>query len=195
MGKAFSENEKVIIKEKLINGAIDCMTRYGIRKTTVDELVRIAGISKGAFYFFYDSKEMLMFDAIMTRHDVLQSSILYNFRQLKGRLTVDSMTKVCFKIIKSNQKFWSALLNDGEVDYLMRKLPPEITEQHLLEDADFARKILESLPVRKDIDVPVVMAAFRAIFMSTVNVKVIGDNEFDEALKLILRGLISQILE
>lgn len=195
MGKAFSENEKVIIREKLINGAMDCMIRYGIRKTTVDELVRIAGISKGAFYFFYDSKEMLMYDAIMSRHDMLQSSILYNFRQLKGRLTVESMTKVCFKIIKTNQEFWAALLSNGDVDYLLRKLPPETTAQHLLDDDDFARKIMESLPVRKDINVPVVMAAFRAIFMSTVNTKVIGDEQFDEAIKLLLRGLISQILE
>ncbi len=33
--------------------------RAGLRRTTIEELARAAGISKGAFYGFYDSKESL----------------------------------------------------------------------------------------------------------------------------------------
>ena len=34
----------------------------GVKKTTVDELVKRTGIPKGTFYLFYPSKEMLLFD-------------------------------------------------------------------------------------------------------------------------------------
>ncbi len=59
MGTAFTDNEKNIIKTKLKACASSCMSKYGIKKTTVDELVKEVGISKGAFYKFYDSKELL----------------------------------------------------------------------------------------------------------------------------------------
>ena len=35
------------------------VSRVGIRRTTIEDLARAAGISKGAFYGFYDSKESL----------------------------------------------------------------------------------------------------------------------------------------
>ena len=54
MGKGFTESEKVIIKDKLKKAAEEALIKTGIRKTSVDELVLKAGISKGAFYLFYE---------------------------------------------------------------------------------------------------------------------------------------------
>ena len=42
-----------------------CLAAYGIRKTTVDELVRRVGIPKGTFYLFYESKGRLIRDVIL----------------------------------------------------------------------------------------------------------------------------------
>jgi AcrR family transcriptional regulator len=41
-----------------------CLRIYGIRKTNVEELTEAAGISKGAFYSFYPSKEELFMDIL-----------------------------------------------------------------------------------------------------------------------------------
>ena len=60
MPKQYSEKEKEIIKAELLHYAAECMGTYGIKKTTVDELVRLAKIPKGTFYLFYESKEMLL---------------------------------------------------------------------------------------------------------------------------------------
>lgn len=38
------------------------MQEKGVKKTTVDELVKREGIPKGTFYLFYPSKEMLLYD-------------------------------------------------------------------------------------------------------------------------------------
>lgn len=59
MAKKFSDKEKEMIQERLLSKAEICWGKYGIKKTSVDELVRMAGISKGAFYLFYPSKELL----------------------------------------------------------------------------------------------------------------------------------------
>ena len=53
MAKAFDDNERKLIKDKLKEGALLFIQQQGVRKTSVDELVKYANISKGAFYLFY----------------------------------------------------------------------------------------------------------------------------------------------
>lgn len=59
MPTAFNENEIKFIKLKLIESAQECLSKYGVRKTTVDQITEMSGISKGSFYKFYPSKEIL----------------------------------------------------------------------------------------------------------------------------------------
>jgi len=59
MATAFTKQEETIILEKLKNAAKEIDVSLGVRRTTVDQLVAAAGISKGAFYKFYASKELL----------------------------------------------------------------------------------------------------------------------------------------
>lgn len=55
----FSESEKEIIRQKLLAEGERLFAAYGIKKVSIDEIVRAAGIAKGSFYTFYASKEHL----------------------------------------------------------------------------------------------------------------------------------------
>lgn len=46
-------------REKLVRAAEELMLRDGYSATRVDEVIRKAGLSKGSFYHFFDSKESL----------------------------------------------------------------------------------------------------------------------------------------
>jgi AcrR family transcriptional regulator len=59
MPKAFSEHEKDIIRAQMREKGKDLFEKQGLKKTSVDELTAAVGISKGAFYLFYESKEEL----------------------------------------------------------------------------------------------------------------------------------------
>ena len=61
MPRAFTDSERTAIRERLLAAGQDLFARRGIRATTVDQLARAAGISKGAYYAFYPSKEALFF--------------------------------------------------------------------------------------------------------------------------------------
>ena len=61
MPRAFTETERSAIRERLLAAGQDLFARRGIRATTVAQLARAAGISKGAYYVFYSSKEALFF--------------------------------------------------------------------------------------------------------------------------------------
>ena len=57
MPKAFTDQEKEVLREQLREKGRALFEAHGLRKTSVDEIVRAVGISKGAFYLFYKSKE------------------------------------------------------------------------------------------------------------------------------------------
>ena len=76
MSKAFSEEEKQKIKQNLIDCAEELITRQGVQKTTVDEIVEACHIAKGSFYAFYKTKELLFWDVILRWHEELETSML-----------------------------------------------------------------------------------------------------------------------
>ena len=55
MARSFTEREKENIKRSLQEACKQNWTQYGYKKTSVDDLCRQVGISKGAFYLFFES--------------------------------------------------------------------------------------------------------------------------------------------
>ena len=64
MGRSFTKQEKENIRQSLQDACKQSWTRYGYKKTSVDELCRQVGISKGAFYLFFESKEALFCEVL-----------------------------------------------------------------------------------------------------------------------------------
>lgn len=65
MPKSFSEQEKENIRATLIDSCRRSWTNYGYKRTSIDELCQKAGISKGAFYIFFPSKERLFYETLL----------------------------------------------------------------------------------------------------------------------------------
>ena len=53
-------------EQRILNAASDLIVHYGFDKTTVSDIAREAGVSKGAIYLHFDSKDAL-FDALLLR--------------------------------------------------------------------------------------------------------------------------------
>ncbi len=64
MPKGFTEYEKELIRKRLLEQGQRLFSAYGLKKTNIEEIAKAAGISKGAFYNFYESKEALFMEVI-----------------------------------------------------------------------------------------------------------------------------------
>lgn len=83
-------------REKLLASALDVFARNGYERATVDQIVREAGFSKGAFYVHFGSKEDLFFAMLEARLTALQDvlrqtldttqSVAENERRILGTL-------------------------------------------------------------------------------------------------------------
>lgn len=197
MPKTFSGTERAHIKKRLLEEAEVCLAQYGMRRTSVDELVRRANIPKGTFYLFYPSKEMLFFEAVNNLHDRIQTDLLLQLNELRGNISVDSVTDLIFKFYKQvDSTFMFSFIASGELDLLLRKLPEEVAEVHLQKDDFNMERLLSLLPgTRTDDTVKIFGAALRAIFLMASHRREIGEDVFDDTIRVMLRGVIAQLLE
>ncbi|MBE0689783.1 MAG: TetR/AcrR family transcriptional regulator [Anaerolineae bacterium] len=63
-------------EQRILDAAFALITHYGYDKTTVDEIAREAGISKGAIYLHFKSKEALFEALIMRESESLSEQLM-----------------------------------------------------------------------------------------------------------------------
>lgn len=195
MPKIYTEEEKIDIRIRLHKAAASCMKLYGVKKTTVDELVRRVKIPKGTFYLFYRFKELLLFEVIMEFHEQIEQEMMIDLQMLRQNISVDSLTDVILKFyLKAEDSYILRLMTTDDMQILMEKLPPEVLREHLLHDEDHTAKIIELFAQGKTIDVEAISGGFRAVFFSMLYKEQLG-NDFKKSLRTLIRGLVIQILD
>lgn len=196
MPKRYSEEERAYIRKRLKEEAVSCMGQFGIRRTTVDEIVKRVNIPKGTFYLFYKSKELLLFDVIQEQHERINQKLYQEISRLSHEpFSVEKLTDVIFEFYKMTEEMpMFQLMDSQEIELLVRKLPREVVEAHLQDDTDSIQKLFSFLPVKKEVDIKVVSAAFHAIYYATLHKDEIGEDGYDEALRMLIYGLITQVL-
>lgn len=64
------------------------------------------------------------------------------------------------------------------------------------QEREYIRKRLKEeklLPVKKEVDVKVFGAAFHAIYYATLHKKEIGEEGYDQALRMLIYGIVTQL--
>lgn len=196
MPKVYSEKERVYIKQRLKEEAANCMALYGVRKTTVDEIVKRVNIPKGTFYLFYESKEILMFDALNTLHDSVEKELFESLEQAKDKIDVEFLTDLITKIcLDTKNSSLVKIMESGDMELIMRKLPEEITAAHMNHDLDTLQKIGEYISVAQTKDLSTYTASFRGVFALLLFQKEIGEEQFPKVIRMVVRGIVMQLFE
>jgi len=196
MPKGFSEREKEIIRSKLLEKGKEFLGVYGIRKTNVEDLTRAVGISKGAFYIFYDSKEELFFEILEQFEKEVRENVARDIFK-PGEPPKESFRRFLVQLftqLQANPIF--KILNKEEFEYLLRKLPEEKIQNHMKNDDDFVIHFIEKLKndgYIRDYKPRAVAALFRSlIYMILLKDEIAGDT-FPELVEL-LADMISNYL-
>jgi AcrR family transcriptional regulator len=144
MPKAFSEDEKVRVRETLMRVGMARFQREGVRAARIDDLSRDAGIAKGSFYAFFPSKEEL-FMAIVEQREAMHrkdmSAFLRDATDGPAALASRLFDMVLHKI--ETDPVLNVVLASGEIAHLVRKLGPERFAAGQQSDEAFARQAAE----------------------------------------------------
>jgi AcrR family transcriptional regulator len=143
MPKAFTEQEKEWIRTRLLEQGYNLFAAYGLKKTNIEELAQAAGISKGAFYLFYESKEALFMDVIELAEGRFRQEILAAIDQPgpSPRARLVAILKRAFDLAQSMPIL--QFLTGGDFDLLSRRVPPEKLQEHLASDRLFMEELID----------------------------------------------------
>lgn len=196
MPRAYSDKEREHIIKELKKSAIDCMILYGVRKTTVDELIKRVNIPKGTFYLFYSSKELLLYDAINSLHDEIQKKLIRRLKNISSVLSVEDITEAIYHYYKvTDESKIIEIFKHNDLDLLLRKIPKEKIEEHFKHDRMALNQMIALIPNAKEKDIHKFESAIRAVFCSLLHKREIGEEFFDESIKILLRGIVIQLME
>lgn len=196
MPKCYSEQEREYIRTRLKEEAAKCLSSYGIRKTTVDEIVKRVNIPKGTFYLFYPSKELLLFEVLLEQHEQVEKQMMETIASINPEeYNAETLTNIIVKFFKMTEEMpILKLMNSKEIELLVRKLPYGVLEEHFGHDNSMVEKIFSAFPTKKGIDTDAISAAFHAIYFATLHKEEIGKEHYDEALYMLVKGVVDQFV-
>ena len=193
MATAFTTEEKEVIRKKLHKVAKECLQRYGVKKTTVDQMAAMVDISKGSFYNFYSSKEMLFF-AVLEEYQIGVMERLTEQLGMEVKIDTNRLVQLLYDFYQDfRYSFMYTIFKNHEMELLVRKLPKEVITNHHLIDDRMVKKIVSRINIRENVSVEIVSALFRTIAMTILHIEEIGEKQFDTTLKLVIQGVVEQI--
>lgn len=106
MPVAFSQEQRQKIQQDLREAAKKMLMDTPYHAIKVEDLSRAAGISKGAFYKFYASKELLFYEILRELHDELFSSAMQTFVDAKGQTADEVLCRtllICYDEVHTSE--------------------------------------------------------------------------------------------
>ena len=136
----FTENEKAHIRERLLSAGRELFPKYGLKKTSLEDLTRPAGIAKSSFYAFFDSKEALYLELLVAERGRLRGEISSDSFEgaVDGREAVERFLWAVVREFDTNPLTRRIVTHPGEWQAVVRRVPPEMLEANV---ADSTRAV------------------------------------------------------
>jgi len=164
-------------RELILNTALDFFAQQGFHSTSIDQIAKKAGISKGLIYNYFESKNSILneilktgFDAIYSHFDINHDGVLsYNEFEFFIRKSFDEMTR--------NRNFWKL--------YFSLMMQPVVTEKYMNNYSEASANLYKILihfltdlgSTNPQKDILIVSSLFKGAFMSMVTSPAFAEEE------------------
>ena len=145
-------------ESRILDAAARLIEHYGYDKTAVDEIAREAGVSKGAIYLHFKSKEDL-FEALLMRD---ADAAIQKFYQLidadPAGVTIFNIYRYTLVVVEELPLIKAVYMHDRRVlgDFLRRRRDTPLAGQMVTFSSEFVRHYQAAGLIRKDLDAEVV---------------------------------------
>ncbi|MGA2819895.1 MAG: TetR/AcrR family transcriptional regulator [Anaerolineales bacterium] len=152
MPRAFNEHDKELIRKRLLEQGYKLFSACGLRKTNIEEIAKAAGISKGAYYLFYESKEALFMDVVELAERRFRQELLatINLPGPSPRAHLFAVLKKAFALLKTVPVL--QFFTGDDYDLLIRRIPEGKLQDHLASDRVFFEELVACC---KDAGIPI----------------------------------------
>ena len=190
----FSEQEKLRIRESLLKEGERLFVAYGLKKVTIDDIVKAANIAKASFYKFYEGKEYLFLDIVQKKQkeifDILEGILTEN-RHMTDR---DRVKQVFFAMSELMGKY-PVLTNIDEetTGIVVRRVSPQRLAELNLQEFDAVKKMEQNGIVFR-YESQVIACTFHTLYEAWISLQTQPAEMRKQVIDIMLDGIIAQIL-
>ena len=138
---AFSAEENAAIRETLLREARRCAVTLGLRKSSVEQLTEAAGISKGLFYKYFASKELLFFEVLEDIHSEVYQVAEQAPEEGKDLPPDERIANVLLTACSRLSEIGAMKFIEEDSAYLLRRIPAQVKAEHYHSDEVHIRGI------------------------------------------------------
>ena len=191
---AFTEEQNETIRRDLIREARCCGVTVGMRKTSVEQLTEAVGISKGSFYKFFDSKELLFFAVL---EDIHTECFAAAQKSLQENAAIDPASRTAAAILAacrwlSETKAFVFIENDAE--FLLHRLPEDVKNVHYHDDETHIRLLLEKYDLVPSRGISLAAATVRGLILTVSHREQIGEL-YPQVLETLVYGACRELFK
>ena len=191
---AFTEEQNETIRRDLIREARCCGVTVGMRKTSVEQLTEAVGISKGSFYKFFDSKELLFFAVL---EDIHTECFAAAQKSLQENAAIDPASRTAAAILAacrwlSETKAFVFIENDAKL--LLQRLPDDIKNVHYHDDETHIRQLLEKYDLVPNCGISLAAATVRGLILTVSHKEQIG-KLYPQVLETLVYGACRELFK
>ena len=192
MARSFTEREKENIRKKLQDFCKQSWTQYGYKKTSVDELCKQAGISKGAFYLFFESKEALFCEVLCSVQEQICNAASEVIKKHKDKYGIAEALKLIYREYDKNNFLYDS--NSTDFTVFMNKLSVEQTKK-LEKSNNMSRQLFsDQSHLKFKINANLAMSVIYSLIMNIKNKDILSHNHA-ETFDFMVDHLIDSLYE
>lgn len=171
-------SDNVERRDRILDAAAELFTHYGFDKSTVSEIARTAGVSKGAIYLHFESKDQLLEALIIREMKVYAEEWLARLAVDPEGGTIAGLYKNSLYALSSSRFMTAIFKQDGRIlgSYL-RKPDNFFRSQPQNARYQFVQRMQEAGAVRQDIDASVIAHIMNMLAYGLVAMDEIMDRE------------------
>jgi AcrR family transcriptional regulator len=112
-------------KQLIMDTALELFAENGFHATSMNQVAKKAGVSKGLAYNYFESKQEILDEIIKTGFDSIYSHFDLNHDGILTRDEFEHFIRNSFKAIGENRKFWklysAIIMQSGIAESMMEK--------------------------------------------------------------------------
>jgi len=190
MPRALTEQEKCRLCNRLLEKGKAIVLAQGIKKVSVDDIAKAAGMAKGSFYQHFESKEVFLYELINDIHKQI-------FTQAEQMLQAGDDLRANTRRFLMNLFHMPQMVfftkNYNEINELFESMP----EKEALSTKEMERELFEKLMIKAGIDTqkvkPGVVHNYLHALYLVMGSDLMIEDDLSETFELIMDNLISYI--
>lgn len=193
MPKIFNENDKNLIRENLIKFGLEALESNGYKAASIEKVANQAGIAKGTFYNFFQSKEQFFYEVMLSIRDKNRNDF-YEFLSTNSKIDKESMKKFLFERYANKKNIYHYFASD-EFNIIFRKTTDRLSLTNI-DSINFSDKLLADIPnVNPRLNNEVVVNMINIIGRFAADKDFVSVESREETIEILANALACYIFE